>query len=177
MYESNRNYSVKPVKLTKELKDKILHYLKQKYSPEMMIKAKGIAASISTIYYWNHLGHLGVTTKALLYPRKKKMMRRRASPDFKPMGKSIEERPEIERFGDMEIDTVIQTRAKNECLLILTDRKSHYQLIGLILDKTAISVNHALKGILKDYQVYSITADNKTEFSRLSEVFAPQHIY
>ena len=110
----------------------------------MMVKVKGIEAPISTIYYWIHHGHLGITTKALLYPRKKKMMRRKASPDFKPMGKALDERPEIERFEDMEIDTVIQTRAKHECLLTLTYRKSRYQLIGLILDKAAISVNYAL---------------------------------
>ncbi|MBT0903037.1 IS30 family transposase, partial [Streptococcus lutetiensis] len=100
---------------------------------------------------------------------------------FKPAGKSIEERPESinkrENIGDFEIDTVIQTRAKNECLLTLTDRKSRYQIIRLIPDKSAFSVNQALKATLKDYQMNSITADNGAEFSRLAEVFDPTHIY
>ncbi len=76
-----------------------------------------------------------------------------------------------ENSGDFEIDTVIQTRAKNECLLTLTDRRSRYQIIRLIPDKSDNSVNKALKTILRDYQINSITADNGTEFSRLSEVF------
>ncbi|MDI6036747.1 IS30 family transposase, partial [Streptococcus equi] len=84
------------------------------------------------------------------------------------------ERPESinkrENIGDFEMDTVIQTRAKNECLLTLTDRKSRYQIIRLIPDKSASSVNKALKTILRDYQINSITADNGAEFSRLAEV-------
>ena len=76
-----------------------------------------------------------------------------------------------------EIDTVIQTRAKNDCLLTLTDRKSRYQIIRLIPDKSARSVNRALRMILQEYPIKSITADNGMEFSRLAEVFDPEHIY
>ena len=61
--------------------------------------------------------------------------------------------------------------------MTLTDRKSRYQIIRLIPDKSAFSVNQALKAILKDYQTNSITADNGAEFSRLEEVFDPTHIY
>ncbi|MDV5978149.1 helix-turn-helix domain-containing protein, partial [Streptococcus canis] len=53
-YQNNRKRSVKQVSLTKELKEKMTHYIKQKYSPEMMVKAKGIPVPISTIYYWIH---------------------------------------------------------------------------------------------------------------------------
>jgi IS30 family transposase len=61
--------------------------------------------------------------------------------------------------------------------LTLTDRKSRYQIIGLIPDKSSTSVNQALKAILKNYQINPITADNGTEFSRLAAVFDPKHIY
>ena len=155
--------------------------MNQKYSPEMMVKAKGINVPISTIYYWIHNGHLGLTEADMLYPRKVKAKKKQASPDFKSAGKSIEERPESinkrENIGDFEIDTVIQTRAQNECLLTLTDRKSRYQIIRLIPDKSAELVNQALSTILKGYQIHSITADNGTEFSRLADVFDPEHIY
>ena len=50
-YESNRKCQVKKLILNKELKEKILHYHNQKYSPEMMVKAKGVNVGISTIYY------------------------------------------------------------------------------------------------------------------------------
>ncbi len=60
-YQNNRERSVKQVSLTKELKEKMTHYIKQKYSLEMMVRAKGIPVPISTIYYWIHHGHLGLT--------------------------------------------------------------------------------------------------------------------
>ncbi|WP_332058281.1 IS30 family transposase [Streptococcus canis] len=180
-YQNNRKRSVKQVTLTKELKEKMTHYIKQKYSPEMMVKTKGVNVPISTIYYWIHHGHLGLTKAGMLYPRKNVASKKHARPNFKPAGKSIEERPtsinKREHSGDFEIDTVIQTRAKNECLLTLTDRKSRYQMIRLIPDKSASSVNQALKSILKVYQINSITADNGAEFSRLSEIFDHENIY
>ncbi|EIQ80880.1 transposase IS1239 [Streptococcus canis FSL Z3-227] len=180
-YQNNRKRSVKQVSLTKELKEKIVHYIKQKYSPEMLVKTKGVNVPISTIYYWIHHGQLGLTKADRLYPRKNVASKKHASPNFKPAAKSIEERPtsinKRENSGDFEIDTVIQTRAKNECLLTLTDRKSRYQIIRLIPDKSANSVNKALEGILKDYPIRSITADNGTEFSCLAEIFDPDYIY
>ncbi len=169
-YQNNRKRSVKQVSLTKELKEKMTHYIKQKYSPEMMVKAKGVNVPISTIYYWIHHGHLGLTKADMLYPRKEKAKKKHASPNFKPAGKSIEERPtsihKRENIGDFEIDTGIQTRAKNECLLTLTDRRSRYQIIRLIPDKSASSVNKSLKTILRDYQINSITADNGVVYQK-----------
>ncbi|KHD44760.1 hypothetical protein NC01_06465, partial [Streptococcus uberis] len=37
VYQENRKRSVKQVYLTKEIKEKILHYMNQKLSPEMMV--------------------------------------------------------------------------------------------------------------------------------------------
>ncbi len=59
-YENNRKRSVKKSSLTKELKEKILHYHNQKFSPEMMVMAKGVNVGISTIYYCIHNGKLGL---------------------------------------------------------------------------------------------------------------------
>ena len=61
--------------------------------------------------------------------------------------------------------------------MTLADRKSRYQIIWLIPDKSSTSVKQALKSILKNYQINSITEDNGTEFSRLAAVFDPKHIY
>lgn len=83
------------MKLTKQLKETICYYNKQKYSPEMMVKAKKVDAAVSTIYYWIANGHLDLTQKDMLYPRKKKAKKKQASPSFKSAGKSIEERPEV----------------------------------------------------------------------------------
>ncbi|HFI0797827.1 TPA: IS30 family transposase, partial [Streptococcus suis] len=128
VYHSNRKRSVKKLILTKEIREKILHYHKQKFSPEMMVKKKQVKVGISTIYYWFHNGHLGLKKSDMLYPRKWKGVKKQASPNFKPAGKSIEERPEVINLrlenGHYEIDTVLLTRAKNQCLLVLTDRRS-----------------------------------------------------
>ena len=86
-YESARKKSVRKCRLDKATKEKILHYIKQKYSPEMMINAKKVNVPISTIYYWIHHGQLGLTYKDLIYPRKPKTEKKRASPRFKPTGK------------------------------------------------------------------------------------------
>ncbi|RSI75418.1 hypothetical protein D8856_09265 [Streptococcus mitis] len=51
LYETNQKLSVKKSTLTKELKQKILHYHNQKLSPEIMVKTKGVTVGISTIYY------------------------------------------------------------------------------------------------------------------------------
>lgn len=181
LYETNRKKSVRKLSLTKELADKIRHYNAEKFSPEMMVKTKGINAGISTIYYWIHKGHLGLTKKDMLYPRKGRATKKQASSNFKPAGKSIEERPEVINLrlelGHYEIDTVLLTRARNKCLLVLTDRRSRHQIIRLIPNKSAEAVNQALKLVLKEFQVKSLTADNGTEFSRLSEVFPEEHIY
>ncbi|HEU7981285.1 TPA: IS30 family transposase [Streptococcus pneumoniae] len=140
-YENNRKRSVKKSSLTKELKEKILHYHNQKFSPD----------------------------------------KKQASTNFKPAGQSIEQRSEAINLrlenGHYEIDTVLVTRAKNYCLLVLTDRKSRHQIIRLIPNKSAEVVNQALKLILKQHKILSITADNGTEFNRLFDVFSEEHIY
>lgn len=181
VYQSNRKRSVKKLILTKEIREKILHYHKQKFSPEMMVKKKQVKVGISTIYYWFHNGHLGLTKADMLYPRKRKGVKKQASPNFKPAGKSIEERPDVINLrlenGHYEIDTVLLTKIKNYCLLVLTDRRSRHQIIRLIPNKSAESVNQALTLLLGKHRILSITADNGSEFKRLSEVFPEEHIY
>ena len=147
----------------------------------MMVKAKGVNVGISTIYYCIHHGKLGLTKQDLLYTRKGKSVKKQASTNFKLAGQSIEQRPEVINLrlenGHYEIDTVPLTRAKNYCLLVLTDRRSRNQIIRLIPNKSAESVNQTLKLILKRLKILSITADNRTEFNRLSDVFSKEHIY
>ncbi len=117
VYQTNRKRSVIKLILTKEIKEKILHYHKHKFSPEMMVKKKQLAVGISTIYYWVHHGHLGLKKADMLYPRKKNAIKKQASPNFKPTGKSIEERPDVINLrlenGYYEIDTVLLTKVKN----------------------------------------------------------------
>ncbi len=179
-YEKNRRNSVKKSILTKEIKHKIQHFNKMKISPEMMVKKYNINVCISSIYYWIHNGKLGKDVK-LFYPHKRSKKQKLASDNYKPFGKSIDDRDEYINLrleaGHFEIDTVILTRAKNECLLTLVDRKTRQTIIRLIEDKTTISVNKAIKELVQSYNIKSITADNDREFARLSEVFDKNMIF
>ena len=73
------------------------------------------------------------------------------------MYKSMKERPEVINLclenSHYEIDTVLLTRVKNHCLLVLTDRRSRHQIIRLIPNKTTESVNQALEGILREHRI------------------------
>lgn len=45
------------------------------------------------------------------------------------------------------------------------------QIVDLIPNKSTSSAIQALKVVLQKYQITSITADNRTEFSYLSDLF------
>lgn len=89
----------------------------------------------------------------------------------RPLGLSIEERPEgIEsrsEYGHWEIDTVLLTKEKGECLLTLNERKTRLEIIRLIPDNTTYSVNQSLREM--DFSDLSVTADNSKEFAQLSK--------
>ena len=180
-YIQNRKKSVRHIRLDKETYKRIKYYLKRHYSPEMIVNKGYVDIPVSTIYYWIHQGYLGSQRDCLIYPQKTKRKRPVRSEKFKSFGRSIDERPdyinERSEIGHFEIDTVILTREKNQCLLTMTDRKSRYEIIRLIKDKTGKSVNEALSSLIKEYEVKSITADNGTEFARLSDVISKDNIY
>ncbi len=55
-------------------------------------------------------------------------------------------------------------------LLTLTDRKTRYEIIRLIPDKTADSINEALMTVKQNYLIKSLTADNGSDFMKLDVV-------
>lgn len=172
-YHKQRKKSIKNTKLDKLVLEKIVHYIKAKVSPEVIAKAKfNGQISYSSIYNWIYNGKLGLKRKDMLYPHKTKVIKT-VSANPRVYGKSIEERPEdINRrneLGHWEIDTVVLTRAKNKVLLTLTERKSRLEIIRIIADKSSEAVNSELKALTQNFQFKSITADNGTEFARLSE--------
>lgn len=183
-YNDNKKKCGRKVRVNYIIRDKILHFLKQKYSPEMISKIiVNNEISTSTIYYWINHSIFGLDRKYILYKRKNKKSQYCNRSNKRILGKSIEERDarinNREEFGHFEIDTVVlsKEKSKNNVLLTLTDRKTRYQIIRLMNDKTYISVNNEMKQILKDYPIKSITADNGSEFARLYEVFSYENIY
>lgn len=90
-------------------------------------------------------------------------------------GESIEHRPNIEdrtEFGHWEMDTVIGKLRTKPILLVLTERKTRYELIIKLQDKTTKSVVDALGNIERKYSAAlfpkifrTITVDNGVEFA------------
>lgn len=91
------------------------------------------------------------------------------------IGTSIEKRPkyieEREEFGHWEMDCVVGKRRNKKTLLVLTERKTRYELILMLKSKTIDEVRKALNRLEKKlysgfYNLFkSITVDNGAEFS------------
>ena len=180
-YGRPRKNSIKKTKLDKKLSEIIVHYIKDRVSPEVIakVKLKGII-SASTVYNWLYQGRLGLKRTDMLYPHKTKPIKPVVA-NPRHYGKFIDERPESisQRFayGHWEIDTVVLTRAKNPVLLTLTERKTRLEVIRLISDKTSQAVNSELEKLSNQFDFKSITADNGSEFSRLSEALTCEVYY
>jgi len=180
-YGRHRKNSIKKTKLDKKLSEIIVHYIKDRVSPEVIakVKLKGII-SASTVYNWLYQGRLGLKRTDMLYPHKTKPIKPVVA-NPRHYGKFIDERPESisQRlaYGHWEIDTVVLTRAKNPVLLTLTERKTRLEVIRLISDKTSQAVNSELEKLSNQFDFKSITADNGSKFSRLSEALTCEVYY
>jgi IS30 family transposase len=141
-----------------------------------------------TLYHYIDLGLLPIRNIDLPVKVSRNTKKPRLRQHKRKLGASIEERPtEIETrgtFGHWEIDTVIGTKNKGAVLLTLTERKTRFEHIVKLNEKTATCVEQALKELKQHYgakftKVFkTITADNGPEFSRLSQVVeSDQHVY
>lgn len=161
----------------------------EKYSPGAVlgeIKRKGLefSTSISKTTFYRYIDEglfLTLTNKNLPIKRNKnKKKYKRVQAARAPKGKSIENRPaEIDtrdEFGNWEMDCVVGKRGTKKTLLVLTERKSRYEIIKLMKDHTADSVVKAIDEIEKEYKdnfsriFKTITVDNGSEFSNYSEI-------
>ena len=94
-----------------------------------------------------------------------------------PRGESIETRPaavnERADAGHWEMDTVVSANKSKKRLLVLTERKTNYEIIELMPDGTTSSVVAALKpagaavrGAARFREIFrSVTVDNGSEFA------------
>lgn len=133
---------------------------------------------VTTIYNWIDAGitetkSIDLVKKPKLRPKKVKQAAQKRC-----FGKSIDERP-IEanlrsEIGHFEIDTIQGKKtASDKVILVLTDRKSRYNITKVINSKTSQDVNKAILELKDEYGsrlFKTITADNGSEFSELSKV-------
>lgn len=148
-------------------------------SPDVIVHAlkreNKWTVSTSTLYRYIEKGYIsGITSKDLQEkptrkPRKPKEKKKAARP---PRGTSIERRPEEiatrETFGHWEQDTVVgKSKGKKQVILVLTERKTRYEIIVKLWDKSCKSVIRAFDSILSKYPqgtFKTITVDNGCEF-------------
>lgn len=177
-------------KITKdEALRKYLAYMivEQHYSPEAIlyeIKANNIAfgvsiKSVNTIYAAIRKGYIeGVSIKNV--PRKGKHKQKKHRIETEPAywreqkGTGIDERPkevlERKQFGHWEMDCLCGKSINHKTALVLTERKTRYEIVEKLKTHTMREVVLALNRIEKRmganfYTIFnSITVDNGAEF-------------
>ena len=93
----------------------------------------------------------------------------------KILGKSIEKRPECindrSEFGHWEIDLMLGRKTKGEAVVMtLVERQTRFAIAVKLANKQAETINRAVKSLLSQYPIRSITSDNGSEFSSLSDL-------
>ena len=172
-----------------EFIDFVEKMIKKKYSPNAIlgyIKHHNLNFKTkicrNTLYSYIDKGlFMNITNKDLWRKGKKKKNKQHyVRAKRLSVGTSIDERPkEIEtreNFGHWELDTVQGKREKGEVLLVLTERKTRFEIVSKAKDKTALSVVHFLDNLERKYKRYfsqifkTITVDNGSEFSYYDEM-------
>jgi transposase, IS30 family len=169
----------KCVKLTSEMQSYIVDKLSEKLSPEQIVgvsKLHGIPCiSHQWIYHmiWEDKRRRGKLCKSLRSRGKpyKKRHTTRGVPGQPRNRKDIDQRPDIvdkrERFGDLEIDTVIG-KGKKSALVTINDRATGMLKMGIVLQKSSELVTQQTLQLLKPWakSLFTITADNGGEFAK-----------
>lgn len=158
-----------------------------KYSPEAVlfeIKNNGLVFEVEvtspqTIYSAVRNGCFRKLTMKEL-PRKGKIKQKKKHIEVLPAylkeqkGKNIDDRPEEiskrETFGHWEMDCVIGKQTNRKTVLVLTERKTRFEIVEQLKSHTTKEVVRALNRIEKRmgsafYEIFkSITVDNGSEF-------------
>lgn len=134
-----------------------------------------------TLYNYVDAGLMRIKNIDMLEKVSRKNKHERCTENKRKLGDSIEERPESvdsrEEFGHWEFDSVLGTKGKDESATVtMVERKTRKCIWIKVPDHTADALMNAVKAAFKPYescidQVFkTVTADNGSEFVRLSEL-------
>lgn len=144
-------------------------------SPDSIVgdlRAKGEwTVSTPTLYRYIDRGYIPeISNSDLHFKSRRKPRRYRRISAYAPNGPSIEHRPEFintrSAFGHWEMDLVVG-KGGSLSLLVLTERKTRYELISKLPDKTSCSAVSALRSVVSRFPsstFQTITVDNGPEF-------------
>ena len=187
-----REKGISRIKLmyNKELIKEVNRLLKEEgKSPDIVAykirenKTFNVKVSTNTIYDGIRKGYLEVSTKDRKRMKDKSRrcrVERNKIPESKK-DRSIELRPDYinnrKEFGHFEMDLVLGKQGKDkECLLTLTERKTRFEIVIKLNNKSSSEVLGAINSIKEHLKGYSseifksITTDNGSEFSRYEEI-------
>ena len=182
-YEQRKREKPKFIHFTKEIKDFVVSGLKNDLSPEQIAGRAKLdnvkCVSVETIYQfvWKDKKQQGNLHKHLRN-KGKRYRKRGSAKDSRGIIKnrrSIKDRPEIvdkkQRFGDLEIDTIIGKNHK-KALLTITDRFTLMEWIVKLSGKNATELAQKTNEVLfpvKDF-LHTITSDNGKEFAEHEQI-------
>lgn len=158
-----------------ELRSYVINSLKQKISPIQisgrMKNDLGLSISHEAIYkfvyrdkleggdLWKNLRHKRRRRKPRIPKVKRPRIKNRTGIELRP--KVVELKS---RFGDLEIDTMVG-RNHQGAILTVVDRYTKFLWAKFIGRNTAENVQKAMKELLKNMKLKTITSDNGLEFS------------
>ena len=166
----------------------IMTRLSQFWSPEQIagtLRRHGrLRISAETIYrfIWRNHDRGGDLWRFLRCARKQKR-KRYASSERRgrlPGKRPVAERPAMadarRRIGDWEIDTMAGAGTK-DCVLSLVERKTGLLLLGKLANRTAAAIRRRAIQLLQAQRrrVWTITADNGTEFHQYAPIERATH--
>ncbi len=180
-YPKLREYIEDKIKNDKWAPDVISGYIE---SHKLYLQDGFTTISTTTIYRAIHYGLLKVkkedTRRMIEFEKSGKYSSKGEIAENK-RAYSIELRPDDinnrKTFGNWELDTVISTsKGQHKCLMTLTERKTRFEIIGILEAKTKEEVILKFKKI-KNYLksnlneiIKSITTDNGSEFAGFKEI-------
>lgn len=191
-YEQNRKNSVRKMKIG-ECKE-FIEYVEKEFKEEKWSLDACVGKAIKsgeftrkeivcskTLYNYVDKGLIDIKNIDLPEKLRRSHKKRRIRENRKKLGDSIEERSkEIEKreeFGHWELDTVLGKKGEKEPVIITAvERKTRICIWLKARNHTADALMEVLENLLSRYskrvnQVFkTITADNGSEFSRLSEL-------
>jgi len=151
--------------------------IKNGYSPDQITgtlkKENRWTVSTATLYRYIDKGYIpDVTNKDLHEKPKRKRSYHKVKASRPPKGTSIERRPDDintrDTFGHWEQDSVIgKSKGLMQSLLVLTERKTRFEIIFRSLGKTSADTVIALNNLLPMFPAgtfKTITVDNGSEF-------------
>jgi len=150
-------------------------------SPDIIVgtkRKKGEwTVSTPTLYRYISCGYIpDITSKNLREKSRRKRKYTRTLRVHAPKGFSIEKRPPIvdtrTTFGHWEMDSIVgKSKGKRESLLVLTERKTRFEIVLRVPSKTAAATVRALDRLLPRFPRHTfmtITVDNGSEFQDCS---------